>query len=150
MENIKMLIAILASLTVLLIMVLLHSFNENVFIRDAEEIITEARNHVISMDNLTNNKQVYQIVNLDGDSARFRNSVSIPFKDILLTESREKLRASGKDIFLYSQNVSTSAKAWVILNQLNFERIFILKDSPTLEVLKYKFQPDSAIKLESN
>lgn len=149
MGNLKVLIAILFSLSLMMIMVLLHSFNENLFIRDAGDAITEVTNRVISTENLTNRQQAFQIVNLDEDSAKFENAIQMPFKDILLPENRKKLCSLETDIFLYSKNVSTVAKAWVILNQLDFKRVFILSDNATPEVLKYKFQPDTTIRLES-
>jgi len=150
MGNLKVLIAILLSLSLMLIMVLLHSFNENLFIRDAGDAITEITDHVITIEDLSDRQHAYQIVNLDGDSAKFGNAIQMSFKDILLPENRKKLSSLETDIFLYSNNASTVAKAWVILNQLDFKRVFILSDNPTPEVLKYKFQPDTTIRLESN
>jgi len=150
MGNLKVLIAILLSLSFMLIMVLLHSFNENLFIRDAGDAITETTDHVITIEDLSDRQQAYQIVNLDEDSAKFENAIQMPFKDILLPENRKKLCSLETDIFLYSNNASTVAKAWVILNQLDIKRVFILSGNPTPEVLKYKFQPDTTIRLESN
>jgi len=150
MGNLKVSTAIIAALTLLLIMVLLRSFNENLFTRNVEDAVSIVQNKTISTQYLADFQHPYQVVNLDGDSTKFKNAWPIPLRDILLPENRKKLNTAENDLLLYSENPSTSAKAWVILNQLGIERIFIFSDDPSPEVLKYKFQPDTMIRLESN
>jgi len=60
------------------------------------------------------------------------------------------LKESKDEIILYSADVSTTAKVWVILNQLGFKKLLILSPDEQPEVFKYKFQPDTTVRLEND
>ena len=139
---------ILGVLFVLLVLILVRTFNPNLFKRNVSEALTPATEMTVSVEELSNLKDNYSIVELDDENQRFPNSEVIPFSQLLEKENKEKLAALDGKILLYSSNIATSSKAWVILNQLEFDGLYILSDEENPEMLKYEFQPDTTIRLE--
>ncbi|WP_163322435.1 hypothetical protein [Draconibacterium mangrovi] len=137
---------ILGALLVLVVLVLVRTFNTNLFKRNVSEALTTEM--TISVQELSELKENYSIVELDAENQRFPNSVVIPFDKLLDKDNKEKLASIDGKTLLYSGDIATSSKAWVILNQLEFEAVYILSDEANPEELKYKFQPDTRIRLE--
>ncbi|WP_319500594.1 hypothetical protein [uncultured Draconibacterium sp.] len=137
---------ILGVLLVLLVLVLVRTFNSNLFKRNVSEALTTEM--TVSVQELSDLNGNYNIVELDTENQRFPNSLMLPFGQLLEKENKEKLSSFDGKILLYSSDISTSSKAWVILNQLEFDRVYILSDEENPEALKYKFQPDTTIRLE--
>nr|WP_319510857.1 rhodanese-like domain-containing protein [uncultured Draconibacterium sp.] len=139
---------ILSVLLVLVVLVLVRTFNPNLFKRNVNEALTSSNEMTFAVQNLSALKDNYSIVELDAENQHFPNSVMIPFDQLLEKENKEKLTSLDGKILLYSNNIATSSKAWVILNQLEFEEVYVLSDEENPEELKYKFQPDTTIRLE--
>ena len=137
---------ILGVLLLLLVLVLVRTFNSNLFKRNVSEALTTEM--TVSVQDLSALKGRYSVVELDAENQRFPNSLVLPFNQLLEKENKEKLASLDGKILLYSSDISTSSKAWVILNQLEFDGVYILSDEENPEVLKYKFQPDTTIRLE--
>ncbi|WP_319482700.1 hypothetical protein [uncultured Draconibacterium sp.] len=137
---------ILGVLILLLVLVLVRTFNSNLFKRNVSEALTTEM--TVSVQELSALKDNYNIVELDAENQRFPNSLVMPFNQLLEKENKEKLASFDGKILLYSSDISTSSKAWVILNQLGFDGVYILSDEENPEVLKYKFQPDTTTRLE--
>nr|WP_319572738.1 hypothetical protein [uncultured Draconibacterium sp.] len=137
---------ILGVLLLLLVLVLVRTFNTNLFKRNVSEALTT--DITVSVQDLSALKGSYSVVELDAENQRFPNSLVLPFNQLLEKENKEKLASLDGKILLYSSDISTSSKAWVILNQLEFDGVYILSDEENPEVLKYKFQPDTTIRLE--
>ncbi|WP_372650506.1 hypothetical protein [Draconibacterium sp.] len=137
---------ILGVLLVLFVLVLVRTFNPNLFKRNVSEALTTEM--TVSVQELSELNDNYNIVELDTENQRFPNSLVLPFGQLLEKENKEKLSSFDGKILLYSSDISTSSKAWVILNQLEFDRVYILSDEENPEALKYKFQPDTTIRLE--
>ena len=137
---------ILGVLLVLFVLVLVRTFNPNLFKRNVSEALTTEM--TVSVQELSELNDNYNIVELDTENQRFPNSLVLPFNQLLEKENKEKLSSFDGKILLYSSDISTSSKAWVILNQLGFDRVYILSNEENPEVLKYKFQPDTTIRLE--
>ena len=137
---------ILGVLLLLLVLVLVRTFNSNLFKRNVSEALTT--DMTVSVQDLSALKGSYSVVELDAENQRFPNSLVLPFNQLLEKENKEKLASLDGKILLYSSDISTSSKAWVILNQLEFDGVYILSDEENPEVLKYKFQPDTTIRLE--
>nr|WP_321487466.1 hypothetical protein [uncultured Draconibacterium sp.] len=137
---------ILGVLLILLVLVLVRTFNSNLFKRNVSEALTTEM--TVSVQDLSALKGSYSVVELDAENQRFPNSLVLPFNQLLEKENKEKLASLDGKILLYSSDISTSSKAWVILNQLEFDGVYILSDEENPEVLKYKFQPDTTIRLE--
>ena len=139
---------ILGVLLVLVVLVLVRTFNPNLFKKNVSEALTTTAEITVSVQELNDLPNSYSIVELDAEQQRFPNSVVIPFDQLLEKENKEKLAVLDGKILLYSADIATSSKAWVILNQLEFDGIYILSDEENPEQLKYKFQPDTTIRLE--
>jgi len=80
---------------------------------------------------------------------QFKGSIHIPFENLLEESSIQKIKEAENKILLYSDDNSLAIKAWVILNQMEFKNMFVLSNEKNPEVLKYEFQPDTAVRLES-
>ncbi|WP_320110785.1 hypothetical protein [Draconibacterium orientale] len=139
---------ILGVLLVLVVLVLVRTFNPNLFKRNVSEALATPSEITVSVQELNGLQDSYSIVELDAENQRFPNSLVIPFNQLLQKENKEKLSSLAGKILLYSTDISTSSKAWVILNQLEFDGVYILSDEENPEELKYKFQPDTTIRLE--
>ncbi|KJF44469.1 hypothetical protein [Draconibacterium sediminis] len=139
---------ILGVLLVLVVLVLVRTFNPNLFKRNVSEALTTTAEITVSVQELNDLPNSFSIVELDAEQQRFPNSMVIPFDQLLEKENKEKLAVLDGKILLYSADIATSSKAWVILNQLEFDGIYILSDEENPEALKYKFQPDTTIRLE--
>lgn len=153
MGKMKSLKIVLLVLAVVLVLVIFKTVGKNGFKHDAKSTIVavNSNNFMISANNLEKNKSEYLIVELDeSGSQRFENSLKIPFEKLLEETNLQKLKDSKKKIILVSADIPAASKAWVILNQLDFENVFLLSNDKNPEVLKYEFQPDTAARLESN
>lgn len=153
MEKMKSLKIVLLVLAVVLVLVIIKTVGKNGFKQDAKSTIeaVNSKNFMISVNDLGKNKSEYLIVEMDeSGSQRFENSLKISFEKLLDESNLQKLKDSDKKIILVSADISTVSKAWVILNQLDFENVFVLSEDENPEVLKYEFQPDTAARLESN
>ncbi|WP_303921688.1 hypothetical protein [Draconibacterium sediminis] len=142
----KNIIWIFVVLLVLLVLVLVRTFNSNLFKRNVSEALTTEM--TVSVQELSELNGNYNIVELDAENQRFPNSVVIAFDQLLQKENKEKLAVLDGKILFYSADIATSSKAWVILNQLEFDGVYILSEEENPEALKYKFQPDTTIRLE--
>lgn len=154
MKQIKNIGFVLVFIAVILVFVLVRNSDQNLFKQDAQLAIEKAENNnnTISMAELQNRETSFLFVDLNEDDSfdlsEFKNSMRIPFSDLLEKTNRKKIE-DASEIILFSNDVSESAKAWIILNQLDFENVFILSNEENPEVLKYEFQPNSAIKQDS-
>lgn len=151
MNKIKSLGFTIALLLIIVVLVLLRSTNKNLFIQDAKAAIEVMgmEENVISATQL---KGQYLVVDLSAKEnfspSRFKNVMNVPFNNLLDKPNRKLLEDTNEKILLYSEDIATSSKAWVILNQLDFKDVFILQTEGNTEHLKYKFQPDTLAKLE--
>jgi uncharacterized protein (UPF0333 family) len=152
MEKMKSLKIVLLVLAVVLVLVIYKTVGKSGFKHDAKSTIVavNSNNFMISANDLEKNKSEFLIVELDeSGSQRFENSLKISFEKLLDESNLQKLKEAESNILLVSADNSTSVKAWVILNQLNFENVFVLSEEENPEVLKYKFQPETASRLEN-
>lgn len=145
--KIKKISWIIAGLSLLLVLILIRTFNTNVFKRPAIDAITTAENNTVTVSQLQSDSDPRTIVELDENDQRFNESWSIPFSELLEKVNQTKLKEVQGNIYLHSDQVETSTKAWVILNQLGYDNVFILADEEP-EVLKYKFRPDTTVQPE--
>jgi hypothetical protein len=154
MTKLKSLGFVFLIITIILILVIARTSNKNLFKQEAQFAIDVATKSInsISSPELKKLSPQYLVVDLNTadnfNSSQFQNSINIPFKTLLNKENRKILDNAKGEIVLYSKDISTLSKAWVILNQLNFSDVLILNLDKTQEVFKYKFQPDTTAKLE--
>jgi len=153
MNKIKNLAFVILILLIISILVIVRSTNQNLFKQDVETICTVANNdnNTITFSEIKNKQAKYIVVDLNAQELftnRFNSSINVPFNELLEKEMQKKLRETKDTLILFSENISTSSKAWVILNQLGFSNVYILETEENNEVFKYKFQPDTSVGLE--
>jgi hypothetical protein len=81
------------------------------------------------------------------DAARLTGSPdTLVVKAVLLLEKKylNIIHGHHGPVILVSDDPSVSAKAWMILSQIGYHDLFVLREKESTEVLKYKFRPDSA------
>lgn len=151
MKIFKSLQLVVFFIVIIVILVAVRTYNKNLFKRDSKTAVEASKNNHISVSELEALENSYLIIDLREEitnSNQIQKSVHIPFENILEKTNWELLENSESDILLYANDLAVSAKAWVILNQLNFENVYILSEEENPEVLKYKFQPDTMVRLE--
>jgi rhodanese-related sulfurtransferase len=99
----------------------------------------------------------------DYNKGHVENAINIPLSDILYHRGFDSLKSLGEKVVLYSDSLTKSAEAWTFLTQMGYKNLCILDVQNQAinekileedflgdgnEVLKYKFQPDSSIRLE--
>lgn len=154
MNRFKSLGFVLLLLIIILVLVVVRSTNNNLFKQDSKSAIESAQKNSNSISNTQLKKLTtdYLVVVLENpeefESSQFKNSINIPFENILEKENRKILRETTAEIILFSEEISTASKVWVLLNQLGFNNVLILQQEENDEVFKYKFQPDAKAGLE--
>jgi len=156
MKQLKGLGYIFLFLIIILVLVLVRSYNPNLFKQDSGNAVEAALNNrnSITMAQLKALNTQYLVINLGTggkfDSIKIKNSINIPVENLLDKANQTILKESKDEIILYSADISTTAKVWVILNQLGFKKLLILSPDEQPEVFKYKFQPDTTVRLEND
>jgi hypothetical protein len=154
MNKLKNLKFIILALVILLILVLVRNSARNIFRSDVKTAVdaTQSNNNWLSPDQLYQLKSPWLVVNIGNsdlpDSLQVENSIRIPFGNLLDEVNRKILNEMKGDLILYSADVATTSKAWIILNQLGYKNVKILGSEEIPEKLKYKFQPDTTARLE--
>lgn len=156
MKQLKSLRFVFLFLIIVLVLVLVRSFKPNMFRQDPGNAVKAAQNNSnsITLAQLKSLSTQYLVINLGSggntDSVKMLNSINIPIENLLDKTNLTVFKESKDEIILYSTDVSTTAKAWVILNQLGFKKLFMLTPEEDSEVFKYKFQPDTTVRLEND
>ena len=156
MQQFKKLKFVILIVVVLLILVIVRNSDQNLFKKDIKSAIeaTQNNSNLLSRDQLHQMKGPWMVVNIGNsdlpDSVQVENSMKIPFENLLDQTNRKILEGVNGDLILYSADVATASKAWVILNQMGFKNVFILNTGGNPEELKYKFQPDTTTRLEQD
>lgn len=156
MKQLKNLQYVFLFLIIILVLVLVRSFNPNLFRQDPGTAIETAQNNSnsISLAQLKALNTQYLVINLGSggkfDSIKIKNSINVPIANLLDKKTLTILNESKDEIILYSSDVSTTAKAWVILNQLGIKKLFILAPEENPEAFIYIFQPDTTVRLEND
>jgi hypothetical protein len=154
MNKLKNLKFIILALVILLILVLVRNSDRNIFRSDVKTAVdaTQSNSNWLSPDQLHQMKSPWLVVNIGNsdlpDSLQVENSIRIPFGNLLDEVNRKILNEVKGDLILYSADVATTSKAWIILNQLGYKNVKILGLEEIPEKLKYKFQPDTTARLE--
>ena len=156
MDKLKNLRLVILIVGILLILVIARNSDSNIFRKDIKTAVEAAQNNsnLLSIEQVRQLKSKWLVVNIGNDnmpdSLRFEHTISIPFENLLEEANRKILKEVDGDLILYSSDVAMASKAWVILNQLGYPNVFILKSEGNQEELKYKFQPDTTVRLEQD
>ncbi len=153
MNRLKSLGFIIVILATILVLIVVRLTNKDLFKKDASAAIEaskDGRNLITGTDLLQSNE--YLVVDLNADETaktrNIQNTIHIPLENLLDQSNQELFKVTNSKIVLYSDDISDASKAWVILNQLGFENLFIFQQEGNTEVFKYKFQPDTLARLE--
>jgi len=156
MEQLKSLGYIFLFLVIIMVLVIVRSINPNLFKQDPGKAIeaTQNNSNSITWAQLKALNDHYLLINLGSggkfDSVKVKNSMNISIENLLDKINRTILNESKDEIILYSGDESTTAKAWVILNQLGYKKLFILAPEENPEAFIYIFQPDTTARLEND
>jgi hypothetical protein len=156
MNQLKNLKIVILVIVVLLILVIFRNSDQNLFKKDAKTAIEAAKNnsHLIMLNQLQKLTDPYLVIDLGSearqDSLQFQHSIQIPFETLLDKANRKILNEANGTLILFSDDVATASKAWMILNQLGYKNLLILTSEENPEELKYKFQPDTTARLEQD
>jgi len=156
MDKLKNLRLVILIVGILLILVIVRNSDSNIFRKDINTAVEAAQNNsnLLSIEQVRQLKSTWLVINGGNDklpdSLRIEHSISIPFENLLEEANRKILKEVDGDLILYSSDVAMASKAWVILNQLGYPNVFILKSEGNQEELKYKFQPDTTVRLEQD
>jgi len=156
MQQLKNLKFVILIIVVLLILVIVRNSDQNLFKQDIKSAIEAAQNNsnILSPDQLHQLKGSWMVVNIGNsdlpDSLHVEHSMRIPFENLLDQTNRKILEGVDGNLIIYSADVATASKAWVILNQMGFKNVFILNPGGNPEEIKYKFQPDTTARLEQD
>lgn len=144
---------ILAVVLPILVMVLTKSITRDHFRNDASKWMAPTVNYsnFITSKQLEDSDGKALIIELDNiaEASGLKGEViHIPADRLLDKDNQKKLRATGGNVVLVSDDPALSARMWMMLSQLGYKRLFILNDASDNEVLKYKFQSDSLTRPE--
>jgi hypothetical protein len=146
MEKLKGLKIVLLVLLIAITLVIVRSTGKNRFKQDARNAIeaVSGNKFSVSFNDFKKDEKQYLVVDLsESGSSQFENSIKIPFEKLFDENTLQQLKTESK-ILLFSGDNSAAVRAWVILNQLDFKNVLVFLNEENAEVLKYKFQPDSA------
>jgi rhodanese-related sulfurtransferase len=168
----KDILIVIIPIVIILILVIIRSSNKNNFSTDAIQTheLSLDQKHVLSMEQLkvklksSENTVLIDLRNQkDFEKGRLKNAINIQFNQILENQKLKNLKSSDNEIAMYSNSAIESAKAWTLLTQMGFKKLYLLDIPDDLisenilekdtilegnEVLKYKFQPDTVVGLE--
>ena len=156
MNRIKSPKIIILVVGVLLVLVIVRNSNRNVFKEKAKTAVETARNNsnLITINQLKKLTTPYLIIDIGSeprpDSLQFQHAVKITFSQLLDKANRKVLDEASGELILYADDIATTSRAWVILNQLGYKNMRILTFEDNPEELKYKFQPDTTARLEQD
>ncbi len=144
MKNLKEFSLVIGLLLIVTALAFFRASNKNRFSVTTGNIAETLKNESVFVE--AGNLQVndFLVVELGDNSNndKFPAAVKVTFEGLTDKDFREQLETSGKKILL-TGNESQTAKAWVILNQLGIENLFILTETKNPETLRYTFVPDT-------
>jgi hypothetical protein len=144
MKNLKKFSLIIGLLLVVAALVFLRASNKNRFSGTTENIVETLKNKSVFVEAENLKVSDYLVVELGENSndGKFPAAVKVTFEGLAGRNFRKQLETSDKKVLL-TGNESQAAKAWVILNQLGIENLFILTETKNPETLRHTFVPDT-------
>jgi hypothetical protein len=144
LKRLKELTWVIALLLLAAVFVFVRETNKNRFSETTENIAETLKSKSVFIQAGELNIADYLVVELGENSndGKYPSVVKVAFEGLTDKNFREQLETSGKKILL-TGNESQTAKAWVILNQMGIENIFILTEKEKPETSRYSFIPDT-------
>jgi hypothetical protein len=155
MEIFKKYKAVILIVLPLLILVLIRSAGSNHFKPDAAKLAEPSfvKSNIINVDQLSSLPGDKLIINLSEQEENIKNVpgnvIKIAPGDILMKENINKIKNhAGEPVLLYSKDVATVSRIWMVLTQMGIKNIFILTADSDNELMKHEFRPDTLLKPE--
>lgn len=144
MKNIRKFALVIGLLLVVVALVFMRAANKNRFTGNTQNIVDALKNESVFVLSENLNPADYLVVELSGNSneTKFPGAVKVSFEGLTDKNFRNQLESTDEKILL-TGNESQAAKAWVILNQLGIENLFILTETKNPETLRHTFVPDT-------
>ena len=150
MKHLRPYLLVILIVLPVIVLVLIRAFAPGGFKPDAHKLAEAS----FTGANLLNREQVAAlsskplIVKLVNEDASQINPSSdtlfIAAARLLDKENLKAIHAHQGPVLLVSDDPAISAKAWMILSQMGYRDLFVLAEKDSIEVLKYKFRPDTA------
>jgi hypothetical protein len=156
MNQLKKLAPIILVLSAILILVFARNSDPDLFKAKVNTAVEKSRDraNLITSEELGKLPESWLLLDLSLekgiDSLQFQRTANIPMDHLLDKSTLKMLDETKGAIVLRADEIGTAANAWVILNQLGYTNLRILRTEEDPEVLKYKFQPDTTVRLELN
>lgn len=133
MNLIKKYKAVIIIVLPLLILILFRSFGANHFKSDTKRWAKPSvlKSNIISTEQAAKLSGNKLIINLD-EKPNILNTI----------------RKHDGPVLLFSSETGVSARIWMVLSQMGYEKIFILSNDADSEILKSKFRPDTLVRPE--
>jgi len=97
-------------------------------------------------EQLSSMKDICLIIDLSDSASRKTfpvASVNIPYRSLAGKDGQKIIRAHKGSLVLFSNDPGTSARAWMLLSQMGYRKLYILAGDTDNELMKYRFIPDS-------
>jgi hypothetical protein len=150
--NMRKYSVVLAVVLPLLILVCIKTFRAGYFRSDAAKWAAPSvdQSNLISPEQLGSISPVL-VIRLDsasGNTDMAGETISIAAETILEKQNQRRMRTFKGSIVLTAGDPALSARVWMLLTQMGYERLYILSAFTDNEVLKYKFRPDTMLRSE--
>lgn len=143
-KRFKELAWVIGLLLIAAVFIFIRSANKNRFSGTTENLVETLKNEPVFVHPGNLQTSDYLLVEIGNNTEKqFAASISVSFNELTDKEFRSKLESAGKKILLTGDE-SHTAKAWVILNQLGIENLFILSEKEKPESLRHTFIPDTS------
>lgn len=156
MDHLRKLRIVILAIGVIVILVIVRYANPSVFKQKVKSAIeaTQNNSNIITQDQLNQLTTPYLVIDLGGktrhDSPVFQHTLIVPFEQLLDKANLKILQDEQGLLILFSEDLATASKAWVIMNQMGYKKLRILTPEANPELFKYKFQPDTTARLEQD
>jgi hypothetical protein len=146
---------VIAVVLPILILVLIRTFGDNQFKRDAKRWAEPSviQSNIIIGDKIDTLSGEKLIISLDKEkneiSGMEREVLLIPADSMLFKNNLTTIRKHNGPVLLFSTDMAVSARIWMVLSQMGYKNIYILSNDINNEILKNKFRPDTLVGPES-
>jgi hypothetical protein len=140
---------VIAIVLPILILVLIRTFSDNQFKRDAKRLAEPSvmQSNIIISDKIATLSGEKLLINLDKEKSEIsgmaRDVLNVPSDSVLFSNNLKVIRKHKGPVLLFSADIAVSARIWMLLSQMGYKNIYILSTDLDNEILKNKFRPDT-------
>lgn len=168
----KDIILILIPAFIILVLVFIKSIDKNSFDLSANTVheLSLEQELILTINDLKiklGRDEKFVLIDLrkqnDFEANHLAKAINIPMNSLLESVEFKQNTNKNNTVVLYSNSLDKTVKAWILLTQMGYDHIYVLDISEEFieedilkkdsfpsgdEVLKYKFQSDTLIKLD--